>query len=859
MHTTLADAPKMLYAAHTYESREAAGTDYDGITWATITERLQEPTAYEKERSPFVVLSTYRAPDARRHKPQLEHGRFVGLAVDIDCGDHPFDKIEEATRAVFGDAQALIYSTSSATAEKPKWRVLVPLAKPMPGSDYGLTQEAVFALYKAKGITCCESLAGTGQPVYLPNVPPSRRGPDGAPLFYRGEVLGGEPFELGKDHAINKKRLAIHKQTFEAGERARQEAAKRAAKRFERDARGDDGDKPIDYYNERHSVDGLLIAYGFKPTGRKDTAAFYKVPKSTSGSRRGMVAYDGKLWVSLSSTFNGTGCGEALPGRAGQRFGDAYDLFVHFEHGGDHAAAWRAIRLTMPKTEWTVTFGSKKQPAAGDEADFDSADVGGGTEAAGPVTPKPAPFPAGVLPEQAHDMAATVSECTGFSRDTLEATYVSLVSGLVGATRPVTVADGHRVPPMLWLGVVAPSGSAKSPAMGLMMAPIVKYDTTVLREQRVEQRRAHDEEWRRYEIANKVAESEIRKGVANVVFPTKPDRPKNRPPETRILAGDATIEAHAALCESNPAGLITYHDELRSFFAAMQQPGGVGDKARGYWLRTYDNASETDHRMGREGIEARVAATILGGLQPAVVREVFGPTSVADGTVSRFMLVWRGQRDAAGTGAADGEILRRYESHILNVIAHCDDLGDRPLRLSEESFGLYQRFRESSYQRLKALGDEPPAALAGFLGKLPGTLARVAGTLQVAHGAAGNLEFGQPADVIGLEVMQKALLLTEWIEQEFVRTHDHFWGGGGNQTSVAPKLLAWLRKQSEWVKVSRISCSGPRAVRGCAELAEAAVLELLKAGLVETDQQATESGPPAWVVRAVNAQTAVVV
>ena len=322
--------PKMLYVAHTYESREAAGTDYDGISWAMLTERLQEPTSFEKDRSPFVVPSVYRGPDARRHKTQLERGRFVALAVDIDEGGHPFYKIEAATRAVFGDAQALIYSTSSATAENPKWRILVPLAKPMPGSDYGLTQEAVIALYAAEGILCCESLTATGQPVYLPNVPSSRRGDDGEPLFYRGEVLGGEPLEIGPEHAIHERRLAILEETLEAGERAKQEASQRAAKRLEREGQDGHSDSPIDFYNQLHSVDELFIRHGFEPTGDRGSATFYKVPGSTSGSRRGMAVYEGAIWVSLSQTFNGHGCGQSMPGRAGQRFGDAYDLFVHF-------------------------------------------------------------------------------------------------------------------------------------------------------------------------------------------------------------------------------------------------------------------------------------------------------------------------------------------------------------------------------------------------------------------------------------------------------------------------------------------------------------------------------------------------
>jgi hypothetical protein len=173
-----------------------AGQPYSRITWEGIRKLVDRPAALPKDRAAFVILSTYVEHDGRTHAVQRERGTFGGLAVDIDTGNPELAQVVDAVRAVIGNHTAVVYSSASAAPDRRKWRVLVPLATPIHGAEYEATQHALFHLLAEHGLECDVALARTGQPVYLPNVPPERRDADGAPRFYQSVVLDGSPLEL---------------------------------------------------------------------------------------------------------------------------------------------------------------------------------------------------------------------------------------------------------------------------------------------------------------------------------------------------------------------------------------------------------------------------------------------------------------------------------------------------------------------------------------------------------------------------------------------------------------------------------------------------------------------------------------
>ena len=178
------------------------GATYKTVAWPEIERLLDHPQCVPKDDGRAVILSAHAAHDGRLHDKQREHGMFYGLAMDIDDGNKTEEEIVSAVRATVGEHRVLVYSSPRATSTKRKWRGLVPLAEAIAGSDYKDTQLALFALMAERGVTCDDRLAGEGQPIFLPNVPPDFRGDDGKPLFYVGRRLDGPDLLLVDDHPI---------------------------------------------------------------------------------------------------------------------------------------------------------------------------------------------------------------------------------------------------------------------------------------------------------------------------------------------------------------------------------------------------------------------------------------------------------------------------------------------------------------------------------------------------------------------------------------------------------------------------------------------------------------------------------
>jgi hypothetical protein len=212
------------------------------------------------------------------------------------------------------------------------------------GGDYADTAKALYALLREASdgrIDPDDAGARPGQISFLPNAP------DGDPsgddyLAFAAEISKDPDFalDLTDDHPIVRlrrvRRLNSQREVDAAAELVKQ--------------RRGDGTTLISRFNARHRVDELLNRYGFvqltDPSGHWPTD-HWRSPYQTSGSYATRVYRDddaGESWVSLSGSDAKHGLG-AKSANGGTRYGDAFDLYAHFEHGGDSGAAretWKA-------------------------------------------------------------------------------------------------------------------------------------------------------------------------------------------------------------------------------------------------------------------------------------------------------------------------------------------------------------------------------------------------------------------------------------------------------------------------------------------------------------------------------------
>jgi hypothetical protein len=334
------------------ETRKGTQRGYNTITLGEIFAGVDKPTALEKSSAKAIIPSSYASTDARTHAVQREKGLFPMLAADIDKGDVAHEHIKAVVDAIFGvETASVIYSTSSATNENNKWRILAPLADPVPYDIWTQAQQAFFDILRSHDIVPDKTLERSGQLIYLPNVPPKNRREDGEPIHYKFSFAKGSPVDLSSQPLAGTiRRLA---EAAEAAEANR--AADRAARLLKKALRPAMGVlSPIERFNAENPLEDVLAKHGYeqKYAGSCD----WRSPFQTSASfaTRVHLETDGASWSSLSGSDAEAGLG--APADSGGRFGDAFDVFVHFEHNGDRAAALASISelVTIATTQKQV-------------------------------------------------------------------------------------------------------------------------------------------------------------------------------------------------------------------------------------------------------------------------------------------------------------------------------------------------------------------------------------------------------------------------------------------------------------------------------------------------------------------------
>lgn len=311
-----------------YDTRKGTSDDYGGITGKEIWAMLRDPPSVAKEKAQWFIPSTYRASDAREFNRQREAGEFWFLCLDEDDkaeNNLSLDDIDQTLVKVCGPVARLIYSTRSSTAERRKWRALIPLHEPISGADYADTVAAFNAalIEASAGVLIPDpALERAAQLIYLPN-----RGE-----HYDSRGMKGDRLDLTPGHDIIKRREIMRAKMREAEEAAR---ARRERKRAEALANPGSNASIIDAFNGNTTVADELARNGYimSRNGRD-----WISPNSTTGNYA--VRDYGDFWISLSGSDSMLEIGNAAP--SGARIGDAFDLFVHYEHGGDFKAAIKA-------------------------------------------------------------------------------------------------------------------------------------------------------------------------------------------------------------------------------------------------------------------------------------------------------------------------------------------------------------------------------------------------------------------------------------------------------------------------------------------------------------------------------------
>lgn len=332
-------ARQVVFFNGTYDTHIKTGEDYEARTLASLF--TFEPANADKMAGPAFIPSTYCDYDAREHAVQRVRGQYVALTCDIDKGNVAPRQVQDLVRGFCGEAAWLIYSSPNARPNDRRWRIIIPLESPVSFTDWNDAQNALFNFMAGAGIECDRALERAAQPVFLPNVPDTHkngeplRDADGKPLYYQRATTGTNAPGLSLDEGpVEAGIIAIRRKRAEDDaerERLRNEAEARRASR-----ETVTGGEIIADFNRSATIATLLQTYGYEPCPRSSDDWRSPYQQGETYATRIM----GDKWVSLSSSDANAGLGAQCSTGC---YGDAYDLFVHFEHKGDHKAAFRQL------------------------------------------------------------------------------------------------------------------------------------------------------------------------------------------------------------------------------------------------------------------------------------------------------------------------------------------------------------------------------------------------------------------------------------------------------------------------------------------------------------------------------------
>ena len=166
----------------------------------------------------------------------------------------------------------------------------------------------------------------------------------------------------------------------------------------------------------------------------------------------------------------------------------------------------------------------------------------------------------------------------------------------------------------LWVALVGPPSTMKSPIMSAVVRPLRRID--------LEMARRNDDQRSKYEE-----------------LPAGERKQTDLPKQTRAILQDTTIEAAQEILKDSPDGVLCYQDELSGWFGAMDKYSGTRGSAkdRAFWLESYNGAPYSVNRIGRGSVTIEnLSVSILGGIQPEPIRKLADDSS-DDGLLQRLL------------------------------------------------------------------------------------------------------------------------------------------------------------------------------------------------------------------------------
>lgn len=392
----------------------------------------------------------------------------------------------------------------------------------------------------------------------------------------------------------------------------------------------------------------------------------------------------------------------------------------------------------------------------------------------------PIPFPLEVFPEPLRELCLAGSASIQAPVDYFGAAALGLAGGVIGRSVALRVSTTWEASPNLFVAIVGPAGTKKSPALKLMAKPLFGIDADLRAIYR-----AAKETWNKQDK----------------------DERGDPPTFTHLTLDDTTREAYAKALNDSPRGLVLIKDELTSWVASLNAyRGGKGDDKQ-FWMGINSCSRVKVTRKGTPEplVINHPCGAVVGCLTPSTLPSL-RDGQADDGWLDRLLFAFPDRVARARTWRREQvpeELIQEWTDAIARLWArqmiidpqHSDDrTKDRPyyIHFTEAADKAWEALYNA--HQIEQCQEDFPSNLIGPWSKLEGFTLRFALILSQLHQAYDPIDDSPPANVTADDVAGAKALL-DYFKCHFRRAREELMPRFGVVDEDAAAVLRWLRAE----------------------------------------------------------------
>lgn len=364
---------------------------------------------------------------------------------------------------------------------------------------------------------------------------------------------------------------------------------------------------------------------------------------------------------------------------------------------------------------------------------------------------QPDEFPVEVLPWRVQWFVQEAADALGVDSALVAGPCLATLAGCIGNRRRIAIKPGTWSEAcVLWIATVMRSGSKKTPANGLVLEHLQKREAQEIEEEKARQAE-YEEQMQKWNDAPRNKRGE------------PPEKPE---PAMRLLVSDTTVEALLWVHSRSPLGLLLHRDELAGWLRGFNQyKGGKGSDAQ-TWTEMHQGMPCLIDRKGSGTLSVpRAVVSIVGSIQPKLLRDALSGEHLYDGVASRVLFVAPPEKPKQWSEETVSVEAREEWATLLDELLALqpnDDGTPIDLPLSVKAKEAWVSYYNEHGQR----EDEEDGPLRAALSKLEAATARLALVIQLAD---------DPQSVeVNANAIKAGISLSDWFEGQARRVYQGF-------------------------------------------------------------------------------------